>query len=194
MGIGFSWFTPCAQCAVEENRLPQIIRLALCCFSIFFACLARPLENMLIFLQTLVWSPIHTLLLPAPSCRTHSPSPLSSWSWSWTRCQRGRSTMVSVPLRMVDAQLRTMMSPLSTRCPPPVWSGGQPSHRHSCLSKPAPYWALWRPEMKKLVYLLGPWGNDQSAVGATEKLWSGFQETKSGDVGGCAPTCESVSN
>ena len=98
MGIGFSWFTPCAQCAVEENRLPQIIRLALCCFSIFFACLARPLENMLIFLQTLVWSPIHTLLLPAPSCRTHSPSPLSSWSSSWTRCQRGRSGMVQCAL------------------------------------------------------------------------------------------------
>ena len=105
-----------------RNRLPQIIRLAPFLFFSILYLFGAPTRKYVNFLQTLVCSPIHTLLLPAPSCRTHSPSPLSSWSWSWTRCQRGRSAMVSVPLRMVDAQLRTMMSPLSTRCPPRlVW-------------------------------------------------------------------------
>ena len=55
-----------------------------------------------------------TWLQRVPSWQTHSPSfGLVGWSW------------LSPPLRMVAAQLRTMMSPLSTRPPrssPPVWS------------------------------------------------------------------------
>ena len=98
-----------------------IMRLALwtsVVFSKFFACLACRLKNGKHLLA------LHTWPLPAPSWQTHSPS-------SFLEEKRWMVRLWCVPLRMVGAQLRTMMSPLSTRPPPssaPVWSPLPPHH------------------------------------------------------------------